>query len=693
MQNSNLRPSILMGSKNPMKTTDSLQYASQSQNNNQKNNITEKKNINNIKNRLFILSPTISEGKDIECKRSDFCQEATCYINLAFLGKGIRATHKKTNRLYSIKAIAKDKIKKNGYFSIFNKYIEIMYKVDHCFFLRLLNHFEDENNIYLIFQCINEETLYDKINLRELNKEQIFKYFKQILEALQFLHSKKISFVSLEPESIIIDNDDNVRLTDYAYTKISNSESNTRAGLITDTNTFVNSYTAPELISLNKGKLHKHKSKGSEKSDIWQLGILLYEMITGNLLFNKTEKPEDFYKMMTTPVIRNNEIIKKVSEIPDDYKIFSNVILQILDINPKERMSIESILNIKELKSVNYIKTEMENNESIINWRKEEGSPQEQLINKLKKENQRLKSDVNNLKAKISELKKQNEDLIKQNINISKIIDEEPNEDIIKKEVELRSQLRTLQLNNQLTETSYLQEKSINEGLNKKIGELELELKQNNFKNCETIKALEKKIVELENKLYNPTNTGVFSNESLQYYLSLFNDNINQFTSLVNRQNKINNDLSENHLFKIENFMNEKEKIFSKKVNDILLKISQNFILKNSGDLSKNGNLLFVKDYQARNIWFEKQIEELMPYKQQCLILNEQVSKLSGEVNIYKNKIEISKKINKEKEEVYNLKMQKVKGIKDTFDKFIKQNCPNKYDEYKLICQNFSFDG
>ena len=335
----------------------------------------------------------------------------------------------------------------------------------------------------------------------------------------------------------------------------------------------------------------------------------------------------------------------------------------------------------------------MENNESIINWRKEEGTPQEQLINKLKKENQRLKSDVNNLKAKINELKKQNEDLTKQNININIIINEEPNEDSIKKEVELRSQLRTLQLTNQLTETSYLQEKSINEGLNKKIGELELELKQNNFKNSETIKALEKKIVELENKLYNPTNSGVFSNESLQYYLSLFNDNINQFISLVNRQNKINNDLSENHLFKIENFMNEKEKIFSKKVNDILLKISQNSILKNSGDLSKNGNLLFEKDYRARNIWFEKQIEELMPYKQQCLILNEQVSKLSGEVNIYKNKIEISKKINKEKEEVYNLKMQKVKGIKDTFDKFIKQNCPNKYDEYKLICQNFSFDG
>ena len=685
MQNSNLRPSILMGSKNPMKATDSLQHISQSQNNNQKNNITEKKNINNIKNRLFILSPTISEGKDIECKRSDFCQEATCYINLAFLGKGIRATHKKTNRLYSIKAIAKDKIKKNGYFSIFNKYIEIMYKVDHCFFLRLLNHFEDENNIYLIFQCINEETLYDKINLRTLDKEQIFKYFKQILEALQFLHSKKISFVSLEPESIIIDNDDNVRLTDYAYTKISNSESNTRAGLITDTNTFVNSYTAPELISFNKGKLHKHKSKGSEKSDIWQLGILLYEMITGNLLFNKTEKPEDFYKMMTTPVIRNNEIIKKVSEIPDDFKVFSNVILQLLDINPKERMSIESILNIKEIKNVDYILPEVESNESIINMRSEEGSPQEQLINKLKKENQKLKYEISSLKTKVNELTKVNEDLNKQNIKINKIISEEPNEDYIGKEAELKSQIRKLEFNYQFKETSLEEEKKINESLNNQIEELKIEYKQNNFKSNETIKTLEKKIEELENKLFNPENNSLCSNESLKYYLSLFNDNIQQFTCLVNKKNKINNDFSENHLYKIENYMNEKEKLFSKKINDVLLKMSQNILLKNSGELSKNNNDLFEKNYKDKIIWLEKQIEELIPFKQQCLILNEQVNKLSSEVDIYKNKIEISTKIKQENEEVFNLKIQKIK-------EFIKQNCPNKYDEFKLICQNFNFE-
>ena len=176
-----------------------------------------------------------------------------------------------------------------------------------------------------------------------------------------------IFFISLEPESIIIDNDDNVRLTDYAYSKVTCFETNARCGFKTDTNMYINSYVAPELISYNKGKLHKHRSKGSEKSDLWQLGMLAYEMITGNLLFNKTEKIEDFYKLMTTPVIKNNEIIQKISGIPEDYKIFTDIIMQLLDFNPKERISIEKILNMKEIQKINYEKKNIEYNERIIN--------------------------------------------------------------------------------------------------------------------------------------------------------------------------------------------------------------------------------------------------------------------------------------------------------------------------------------
>ena len=265
MQNSNFRSSLLMGSKNPSKANDSSQKNSQNQN----NTIKDKKVLKNLNKlnseRLFILSPTVYEEKDIECSTNDFSQERIDHILLGYIGKAIKSMHKKSKIFYSIKAIRKDKIKKSGLINTLNKYIDIMYKVENCFFLRLLNHFEDDSNLCLIFQFINEVTLLNKIKLNELTKEKIYKYLKQILEALQYLHSKNICFVSLEPESILIDDNDNVRLTDYAFSKISGSESNTREGFKTDNNIFINCYTAPELISYNKGKLHNIVQKVQKK--------------------------------------------------------------------------------------------------------------------------------------------------------------------------------------------------------------------------------------------------------------------------------------------------------------------------------------------------------------------------------------------------------------------------------------------
>ena len=179
----------------------------------------------------------------------------------------------------------------------------------------------------------------------------------------------------------------------------------------------------------------------------------------------------------------------------------------------------------------------------------------------------------------------------------------------------------------------------------------------------------------------------------MQYYISLFNENINQFTSLINYQNKINNDLAENHLNKIENFMNKKEKIFNDMVNNIILKMSQNLILRNSGNLSNNNNGLNEKNYKDKIIWLEKQTEELIPFKQKCLLLNEQINKLQSENDFLKNKIDNMKKMFEEKEEVYKLKFQNIKGIiMESFDKFIMQNLPNKYDEFKLIIKNITID-
>ena len=643
--------------------------------------------INKISNRLFILSPVVINGKDIECSKSDFFQEEKEYINLGYIGKAIRATHKKTNRLYSIKAIRKDKIVKVNFTNTLNKYIEIMYKVDHCYFLRLLNHFEDDNNLYLIFQCINEATLLDKINLRILTKEKIFKYFKQILEALQFLHSKNIYFCSLEPESIIIDNNDNVRLTDYAFSKITGFESNQRCGFKTDDQTYINSYVAPELISNKKGKLHKHRSKGSEKSDIWELGILLYEMLTGNLLFYKGGmSTEEFYQIITTPITKNKDIIKTISEIPKECKMLSDIIIQLLDFNPSKRISIEKILKTKFIMEVFYDKIRIDPGERIINLKNanEYWSPEQQLIDKLKKENEILKTEILSLKSQIKELNKKNEELNIQNINYNKIINEEPDEENIKKEVELLSQIRTLKMNNQMIESSFNEEKALNKILKEKLEKLEFDYNNINIKNQEKISLLEKKLNDFEkNKNLNlniesTNDTNETSKDNLKYYLSQFNDNIEQFNQIINSQ--INN--NDKYLNEINNIIQKKSEEFNQKIKEYFSSSNNNYDI--------NNNNIYINNNIS---WLKKQIDELFPYKTKCLILNKEIIKLQNEMDLIKNKYEFDNKIIKEKEEINELKIKKAKQkIFDIFGEYIKNNFPNKLDEFNLIFKNLGLN-
>ena len=306
--------------------------------------------------------------------------------------------------------------------------------------------------------------------------------------------------------------------------------------------------------------------------------------------------------------------------------------MQLLDSNPMERLNIDKILKIKEIQNIKYEKEEFEYNERIINLKSanEDKSPQEQFIDKLKKENQKLKNEINELKLRINELTTKNEDLIKQNMNYKKIMNEEPNESNIGKEsLELKSQIRTLEVNKELAESSLAHEKTLNEALNKNIRELKIELDQKNLKSNETIKILEKKIEDLENKLFNPNNNG-YSKESLQYYLSLFNDNINQFNSIINYQNKLNNDLAENHQNRIENFINEKEKSFNMLINELIFKLFQN----KDSESNKNNNDLNEKNYKDKIVWLEKQINELISFKQDCCNLEFQVNKFQNENEI-----------------------------------------------------------
>ena len=100
--------------------------------------------LNEVKNRCLILSPTVKAGLEPESKITDFIKEKE--LRKCNNGKIYIVIHKKTQKKYCLKEIEKQKIIEGNLLSQINREIEIMYLLNHPHCLRLKNHFEDDDN-------------------------------------------------------------------------------------------------------------------------------------------------------------------------------------------------------------------------------------------------------------------------------------------------------------------------------------------------------------------------------------------------------------------------------------------------------------------------------------------------------------------------------------------------------------------
>ena len=580
--------------------------------------------LNKIKKRCLILSPTVNAGLEPESKITDFEKERE--IGKGGFGLVWKVIHKKTQKVYCIKVIEKKGIIEQKLVPQMNREIEIMYILNNPHCLRLKNHFEDDNNFYLVMPLASKGQLYRVLKkFRKFDERTAAQILRETISALQYLHSFKPPIIhrDIKPENLLLNEGGRVLLADYGWSNF-NVEGDVRK-------TFCGTpeYIAPEML-MKKGH--------DTRVDIWSIGILMFELLSGYSPFVAKSNQELYQNIRKL----------KIQWPKDMPPLAKNLISKILKLNPLDRPSFDEILNHQWFKNTKMIKplleNKMKNNKDLLAFHMMNGCNDELLekINNLLKlsgkdaDNTNAKSIVENAHEKEEVTKKKN--IVKNIQNIQK-----------EAAPQIQNQkLKNISNNNPL----YIENNTLrkeNDNFKAKLKSIESELKSLRAENAklkgenttELQEQIKKKDAEIEK-------------------LKIMDKDRIAIIAELDQKNKLNMDLIK-QIQILENDCLEKNKIIESSENKTK-DLDKQIEIKDSAleDLNKKNNSL-EQEKEKLFIDYQKQIEEL-----QLQILDSASSAMDSTSGLCKV-IDI---LNSNVDEFKNIFKKKIDNFEDIFDKF-----------------------
>jgi serine/threonine-protein kinase len=233
-----------------------------------------------------------------------------------------RATDMRTGRQVAIKIPHPDMEADPVLFDRFKREIEIGEKLDHPGVMKVLDSGEP-GQVYMVMEWVEGRLLRKLLaENRKFPMERARTIVIAICDALDYIHRNGVVHRDLKPENIMIDGEDRIKLIDFGIAGKAGARRLTFGKLSQIAGT--PDYISPEQV---KGK------RGDGRSDIYSLGVILYEMVTGATPF---EGPNPF-AVMNDRLVNNPVPARELN--PEISPELQEVICRALERDPRNRYS------------------------------------------------------------------------------------------------------------------------------------------------------------------------------------------------------------------------------------------------------------------------------------------------------------------------------------------------------------------
>ncbi|MBX3063403.1 MAG: serine/threonine-protein kinase [Anaerolineae bacterium] len=250
------------------------------------------------------------------------------YVITSRLGKGgmaivYRAHQKNVERDVAIKVIESDLAQRPEFVARFEREARTIAALSHPHILKVFDYGRKDDLLYLVMELITGGSLADEIGKGRIPLDRATRLLEQIASALDYAHTAAgLVHRDLKPQNVLLDSQGNAILTDFGIAKMLREEGTqlTQTGMVMGTP----SYMSPEQWQ---------GSTVDARSDLYALGIIAFEMLTGSLPFNATTPPAMMYQHL-------NEPPRPVTQLrPDLPQRLETVINKALEKNPRDRFA------------------------------------------------------------------------------------------------------------------------------------------------------------------------------------------------------------------------------------------------------------------------------------------------------------------------------------------------------------------